>query len=49
MVMPLTIGAQFKFLPNIGANVFFETVSGELARGVENSRAVGVNLLITLD
>lgn len=49
MVMPLTIGAQFKFLPNIGVNVFFETVSGELARNVENSRAVGVNLLITLD
>lgn len=49
MVTPLTIGAQFKFLPNLGANVFFETVSGELARGVENSRAVGVNLLVTLD
>lgn len=49
MVIPLTFGAAFKFLPNFGANVFFETVSGDLANGVSNSRAVGVNLLIALD
>lgn len=49
MIIPLTFGAQFKFLPNLGANVFFETVSGDLANGVSNSRAVGVNLLFTLD
>ena len=49
MIVPITLGAQFKFLPNLGVNVFFETVSGELATGIENSRAVGVNLLFTLD
>ncbi len=49
MIMPVTFGAQFKFLPNIGINLFFETVSGELANGVSNSRAVGANLLISLD
>jgi hypothetical protein len=49
MVLPLTFGAAFKFLPNFGANVFFETVSGDLSNGVSNSRAVGVNLLISLD
>jgi hypothetical protein len=49
MVVPLTFGAQFKFLPNLGANLFFQTITGELATGVENSRAVGVNLLITMD
>lgn len=49
MVVPVTLGVQFKFLPNFGVNLFFETVSGELAAGVENSRAVGANLLITLD
>lgn len=49
MVVPLTFGAQFKFHPMLGLNVFFETVSGELARGVENSRAVGVNLMFMLD
>lgn len=48
-IMPLTFGAQFKFVPNLGANVFFETVPGELATGVSNSRAVGVNFLFTLD
>lgn len=48
-VTPLTFGAQFKFVPNLGANVFFETVPGDLATGVSNSRAVGVNLLFTLD
>ncbi|MBY0554477.1 porin family protein [bacterium] len=49
MVIPLTFGAAFKFLPNFGINAFFETVSGDLANNVSNSRAVGVNLLITLD
>lgn len=48
MVVPLTIGAQFKFLPNFGLNFFFEG-AGELAKGVENSRAIGVNLMFTLD
>ncbi|MGZ3690932.1 MAG: outer membrane beta-barrel protein [Pseudobdellovibrio sp.] len=49
MITPITLGAQFKFLPNFGVNVFFENVSGDLATGVSNSRAVGVNLMITLD
>ena len=49
ILVPITFGAQFKFLPNIGANFFFETVPGEIATGIENSRAVGVNLLFTLD
>lgn len=49
MIIPLTFGAQFKFLPNIGVNMFFEAVSGDLANGVSNSRAVGANLLISLD
>lgn len=49
MVIPLTLGAQFKFAPNLGANVYFETVPSDLAQGVKNSRAVGANLLITFD
>jgi hypothetical protein len=48
MVVPLTIGAQFKFLPNVGLNFFFEG-AGQLATGVENSRAVGINLMFVLD
>ena len=49
IVVPITFGAQFKFMPNLGLNVFFETVPGELATGLENAHAVGVNLLFTLD
>ncbi len=48
-VVPIIVGAQFKFAPNLGANIYFESVSGEIAEGVSNSRAVGANLLITLD
>lgn len=48
-VIPLTFGAQFKFAPNLGVNVYFETVSGDLAKGVKSSRSVGTNLLITFD
>lgn len=49
IVVPITFGAQFKFVENFGANVFFEMVPGELADGVKNSRAVGANLLFTFD
>jgi Outer membrane protein beta-barrel domain len=48
-IIPLTIGAQFKMTPALGLNIFFETVSGELAAGLENSRAVGANVLFTFD
>lgn len=48
-VIPITIGGQFKFAPNLGLNVFFETISGQLADGLKNSRAVGANLLVTFD
>lgn len=49
MVVPITVGAQFKFTPMLGLNIFFETISGELAAGVKNSRAVGANLMIAFD
>ncbi|MFZ3229069.1 MAG: outer membrane beta-barrel protein [Pseudobdellovibrio sp.] len=49
MVVPITVGAQFKFAPNLGMNIYFESVSGDLALGVKNSRAVGASLLVTFD
>lgn len=49
MVVPVTFGAQFKFMPNFGLNLFFETVSGEVAQGLKDSRAIGVNALFTFD
>lgn len=49
IVFPLTFGAQFKFLPNLGLNLFFETVSGELAKGLKSSRAIGANILFAFE
>lgn len=49
MITPITFGAQFKFLPNFGANIFFETIPSEVAKGIKSSRAVGANLLFTFD
>ena len=49
MIVPITFGAQFKFMPNFGLNLFFETVSGEVAQGLKDSRAIGVNALIAFD
>lgn len=49
LIVPITFGAQFKLTPDFGANVFFETVPGDLADDVSSSRAVGMNLLITFD
>ena len=48
-VVPIIVGAQFKFAPNLGANIYFESVSGEIADNVSNARAVGANLMITFD
>ncbi|MEK2689670.1 outer membrane beta-barrel protein [Bdellovibrio sp. GT3] len=52
-LIPLTVGASFKFAPNFGLNVYFESASGKaaMAGGAElkNYRAVGANLLVTFD
>lgn len=47
-VIPLTVGAQFKFMPNLGVNIYFES-AGDIADNVKNTRAVGANLLVTFD
>jgi hypothetical protein len=48
-IMPLTFGAQFKFAPNLGMNLFFETISGDIAQNLKDSRGVGASLLIAFD
>ncbi|WP_413586090.1 outer membrane beta-barrel protein [Bdellovibrio sp. HCB274] len=53
-LIPLVIGASFKFSPNFGLNVYFESASGKVATvtgGTElkNYRAAGANLLVTFD
>lgn len=47
--VPLILGATFKFAPQLGGTIYFETGSGEVAQGLKNYRAVGANLLITFD
>lgn len=49
MVTPFQLGASFKFAPQVGATVYFETMSGDVAQNLSNYRAVGANLLITFD
>lgn len=49
MMVPVQIGAAFKFAPGIGADFFFETMSGNVADHVSAFRSVGVNLLFTFD
>ncbi|AZZ35632.1 hypothetical protein CIK05_02060 [Bdellovibrio sp. qaytius] len=48
-VVPMTFGAQFKMASNFGLSLFFETISGEVAQGLESSRGVGANLLFVFD
>ncbi len=49
LTTPFVVGAAFKFASQLGANVFFESGSGEVADGVKDFRAVGANLMITFD
>lgn len=53
MVTPVQLGASFKFAPQLGATVYYEMLSGDVAKlnGVKlgDYKAVGVNLLITFD
>ncbi|WP_413559510.1 outer membrane beta-barrel protein [Bdellovibrio sp. HCB209] len=52
-LIPLTVGASFKFAPNLGLNVYFESAGGKVAvtnnHDLKNYRAVGANLLVTFD
>lgn len=49
IVVPITIGAAFKFAPQMGVNVFFESVMGDLAKDTGSSKAIGANFMFTLD
>jgi hypothetical protein len=48
-LVPLIFGAFFKFHPNFGVNIYYESASGKVADSLENYRAVGANLMITFD
>ncbi len=48
-LIPILLGANFKFAPQLGVAVYYESASGEVAQGLKNYRAVGANLMITFD
>ena len=48
-LMPIIIGASFKFAPQMGVALYYESASGEVAKGLKDYRAVGANLMITFD
>lgn len=51
-LMPLLLGVTFKFAPDLGATLYYESASGEVAKvgtSLKDYRAVGANLMITFD
>ena len=46
--LPIVFGASFKFAPQLGATLYFESGSS-IAKDLSNYRAVGANLLVTFD
>lgn len=47
-VMPLQLGVTFKFMPDLGLNLYFEQF-GDVAKDLKSYRSVGVNLLFTME
>jgi hypothetical protein len=43
------LGASFKFAPQLGAELYYESFSGTMLTGVKDSKAVVANLLFTFD
>lgn len=48
MVIPVQFGVTFKFLPEVGLNLYFEQF-GDVADGLKSYRSVGANLLFTME
>ncbi len=42
-VMPLTFGVSFKFAPQMGAEFYYEHLSGKVSDDSENQRSIGAN------
>ena len=49
LLLPLQLGATFKFMPQMGATIYFETIPGDVADNFGNYRAIGANFLFTFD
>ncbi len=49
LLMPLQLGATFKFMPQVGATIYYETIPGDVADDFGSYRAIGANLFVTFD
>lgn len=48
-IVPFTFGGFFKVAPQVGMEVFYEMIPGEIIQNLEDATAVGVNAVITFD
>lgn len=46
--LPFVMGAQFKFHPEMGVNLYYE-MAGDVAKGLSAYKAVGANLMFTFE
>lgn len=50
MSLGLQLGASFKFAPQFGGEIYYELIPSEFWKdGLENSKSVGANLLVTFE
>jgi len=48
-LLPFIFGGTFKFAPQVGATLYFETYGGDVAKNLKNYRALGVNLFFSFE
>jgi hypothetical protein len=46
VIYPLQMGVQFRFASQMGAELYYEYVSGEIATNLSNMKTVGANFLL---
>lgn len=49
VVVPWTLGLNFKILPQIGGELFYEYVPGDLSTNVSNMTTVGANFIFYIE
>ena len=48
-IIPIQIGASFKFAPQLGAAFYYEVVPGKLDDNIQNAKAIVADLMITFE
>lgn len=45
-IVPFTIGVNFRFMPQVGVDLFYEVISSSVTNDYENMRSFGASLVI---